>query len=423
MLKKNINLIGSSLYSIFLALELSKSKKYNIAIYEKSKNFLHSFSSIKIGKKNCNPGFHAFESIRSDKLLKSLKNNFNINLKEKKKSRGIIIDEFVIDSKESYKNWPKNIINKYNLKNKEIKIKPQLILKRIDQKYIKFIHNNLGNNFEIENTIQLIYPWFFPNNYTVDSRDEGSKHLNNVRKNKIKHSYYVPKKGLFQEIKNPILKKLKKEGIKIYLNKNISLIKEKNFSVFCDEKKLDGKSIITLPVFTILNSIKNNRFKLPKIIPHKYYTALIRLSDKNILDNYLEVIVSSEKLKGLRRISNYSFIKKDKNYIYQIEFIEDKNYKNIDLQIKSYVEGLRSIIKMNKNNKKINIKFKIIGFKFLRYIFSPKNRILNDLVTKFDRLFKNEKNIIIPRYITWPINTNKQYLFSKIDINSIEKKI
>ena len=85
MLKKNINLIGSSLYSIFLALELSKSKKYNIAIYEKSKNFLHSFSSIKIGKKNCNPGFHAFESIRSDKLLKSLKNNFNINLKEKKK--------------------------------------------------------------------------------------------------------------------------------------------------------------------------------------------------------------------------------------------------------------------------------------------------------------------------------------------------
>jgi len=78
---------------------------------------------------------------------------------------------------------------------------------------------------------------------------------------------------------------------------------------------------------------------------------------------------------------------------------------------------------MNKNNKKINIKFKIIGFKFLRYIFSPKNKILNDLVTKFDRLFKNQKNIIIPRYITWPINTNKQYLFSKIDISSIEKKI
>lgn len=51
MVKKNINLIGSSLYSVFLALELSKTKKYNIAIYEKSKNFLNSFSSIKIEKK------------------------------------------------------------------------------------------------------------------------------------------------------------------------------------------------------------------------------------------------------------------------------------------------------------------------------------------------------------------------------------
>ena len=405
MVKKNINLIGSSLYSVFLALELYKKKKYNIAIYEKSKNFLNSFSSIKIEKKNCNQGFHAFESIRSEKLIKNFKKNFSINLKKKNKSRGIIIDKFILDSREPYKNWPKSITNQYSLKNKETKIKPELVLKKINQKYINFIHNNLGNKFEVENTIQLIYPWFFPNNYLVKSEDEGSIHLNNVRQKKIEHSYYVPKHGLFEELKAPIIKKLKNEGIKIHLNKNITLIKKIFFDVFCDDKKLEGTSIITLPIFTILNSIQNYKLKLPKIRPHKYYTALIKSNTKNVLDDYLEIIVSSEKLKGLRRISNYSFIKKNKNYIYPIEFIEDKNYKNIDLQIKSYVEGLRSIIKKNKNNKKINIKFKIIGFKFLRYIFSPKNKILNDLVTKFDRLFKNQKNIIIPRYITWPINT------------------
>ena len=43
-------------------------------IYEKSKNFLNSFSSIKIEKKNCNQGFHAFESIRSEKLIKNFEN-------------------------------------------------------------------------------------------------------------------------------------------------------------------------------------------------------------------------------------------------------------------------------------------------------------------------------------------------------------
>ena len=72
-MKKNINLIGSSLYSIFLALELSKNKNLKINIYEKTNNFLNAFSSISVGNNLCNPGFHAFEGLRSRKLIAHLK--------------------------------------------------------------------------------------------------------------------------------------------------------------------------------------------------------------------------------------------------------------------------------------------------------------------------------------------------------------
>ena len=75
-MKKNVNLIGSSLYSIFLALELSKNKNLKINIYEKTNNFLNAFSSISLGRNLCNPGFHAFEGTRSRNLLNYIKKKF-----------------------------------------------------------------------------------------------------------------------------------------------------------------------------------------------------------------------------------------------------------------------------------------------------------------------------------------------------------
>jgi len=422
MRKKNINLIGSSLYAIFIVLELLKKKKYNINIYEKSNNFLNSFSGIKINNYVCNPGFHAFESIRSDKLIKDLKKNFKISFKKINKSRGLILDDYIIDSREKYENWPNKILNKFNLVENQKIINPKHVLKKVNKKYIKFIHQNLGPNLEMENTLQLIYPWFFPNNYLLKSNDEGSVHLNAVRKKKIEHSYLVPNGSLFEKLKNPILKKLKAKGVKIHLGKNITFDKKKNITVYCDNKKLEGKSVVTLPIFTILSSLKNYKFKTPKIKSYKYFTALLQTNKRNILDDYLEIIVSSKKLKSLRRISNYSFVKKNKFGIYQLEFIEDSQFKNIDLQIQFYIKGINSILKLN-TKKKNKVTFKLIGYKFVRYIFSPKNRFLKNILQKVDYFFKNENNIIIPRYITWPINTNKQYLFSKVDISKIKKKI
>ena len=424
-MKKNINLIGSSLYSIFLAFELSKDKNLKINIYEKTNNFLNAFSSISVGNNLCNPGFHAFEDVRSTKLLNYIKKNFNIKLKKINKSRGIILDKYIIDPRTSIKKWPEQIIKKFNFENKLTKIRPDEIVKKIDKNYIDYLHINLGDNLELENTLQLIYPWFFPNNYRSSLKDEGSIFLDKIRSKKIKHSYFIPTNGLFESLKLNIIKKLKEKNISIFLKKDITLKKEKSLIAYCEKKKLSGLNILTLPIFSIIPIIDGFKLKLPNIKSQKYYTALIKVNKKSVINNYLEMIVSSSKMKGLRRLSNYSLIRGRKDYIFQLEFVENNYFNNVNLQIFSYIEELKKIIilnnKNNKNNK--NIKIKLINYKFLRFIFSPKNKDIQKLSKKISSFFKNTSNIILPREITWPINTNKQYFFSKIDTKMIRKSL
>ena len=419
MEKVKINLIGSSLYSILIALKLSKYKKFKISIYEKSPNFLNAFSSIKIENYFCNPGFHAFEGIRSHKILNYLKKEFSIKFKKKQKSRGLIIGDDLIDSRIGYNFWPNRIIKKYKLKPQVLKVNNRNSF-NINKKYIKYLHKNLGNNLEIENTLQLIYPWFFPNNYRTLTKDEGLNFLDKVRTKKINHTYYVPLQNLFANMINLIKKKLIKEKIKIYLNKDIKFFrnKEGEVEVNLGKKKMHGISIVTLPIFSVISSILDYDIKVKKLKKNKYYTALVKADKSNILNDFSEIIVSSHKTKGLRRISNYSFLNDLKSNIYQFEFLEDPKFKSVEIQINSYINEITKIINLNTNQ---NIVIKLVGFKFLRYIFSPKNKYLNDLIIKLEKYFKKSSKVFIPRNITWPINTNKQYIFSETDVPKILK--
>ena len=215
---------------------------------------------------------------------------------------------------------------------------------------------------------------------------------------------------------------MKEKNISIFLKKDITLKKEKNLIAYCEKKKLSGLNILTLPIFSIIPIIDGFKLKLPNIKSQKYYTALIKVNKKSVINNYLEMIVSSSKMKGLRRLSNYSLIRGRKDYIFQLEFVENNYFNNVNLQIFSYIEELKKIIILNNKNNK-NIKIKLINYKFLRFIFSPKNKDIQKLSKKISSFFKNTSNIILPREITWPINTNKQYFFSKIDTKMIRKSL
>ena len=48
----------------------------------------------------------------------------------------------------------------------------------------------------------------------------------------------------------------------------------------------------------------------------------------------------------------------------------------------------------------------------MRNTFFLKEGNYNEAITELDQLIANISNVLMPRYITWPINTNKQFWFS-----------
>ena len=51
----------------------------------------------------------------------------------------------------------------------------------------------------------------------------------------------------------------------------------------------------------------------------------------------------------------------------------------------------------------------------VRNIFTPKQKHIDKITSSTIKFFKNKNNIIFPRQITWPINSNKHLLYAQDD--------
>lgn len=424
-MKKKIYLIGLNLYSAFLALQIrSKDKNCDICIIEGTSNFINAYKKINIKNYILNPGFHALEDIRSKKLINVLKKE--IKFKKIFKTRGLIIGTNLISQQNSYEKWPLNILNKFKIKKKKVTLDPIKSLNYLNKNYLRYLTDNyFGKENSIKYTISASYPWFFPNNYDIISNDEAAIFNRKTRKKKIKHAFVFPKKGHFSEISNALRVILQKNNITIELNKPINFIKKNKRIFFEGYDSLNNskyKKIICIPVKPLNESIKKEKLNksnkkkiIPILKPIKYYTALIEIKNyiKSELDKFCEIIVSSEYAYGLIRISQYSDVFNIKNKkIYQIEFIEHSEKANINEQINDIMELFKNFISF-KNTSSKNIK--LIGYSWVRNIFRPNQKDIKKITSSTISFFKNKKNIIFPRQITWPINSNKHLLYAEED--------
>ena len=422
-MKKKIFLIGLNLYSIFLAINIrSKSKNFDITILEGSNNFLQAFKPIKIAKYFINPGFHAFENIRSKSLLIFLKKI--IKLRKLNKTRGIIIDNHLISYQDKYSNWPEEIIKKFKLKKNKLVYSKITEADFADKIYIKYIKKNVSDNrMSLDSAFDFSYPWFFPPNYQIASKDEAALFNQKVREKKIKHSYIFPSGGLFENISKNLRELMNKKNIKIKLNTQIKFFKKKNQLYFDGLSELNIKKnikIICVPVKPLSASINDNKLKkIKKLNPIKYFTGLVEIKNfvKSDLDKFSEIIVASKYALGLKRISLYSDIfDVEKKKIYQIEFLEHSKCKDLTKQINDILLFMTKFVKFkNSKNKNINL----IGYYFVRNIFGPKKDELKFITKKTNIFFKKKKNIFFPRSILWPINSNKHFTYAKKDYNNI----
>ncbi len=269
-------------------------------------------------------------------------------------------------------------------------------------------------------TISSAYPWFFPPNYDIASNDEGTLFNTKIRKKKIKHAFVFPSRGIFYDIAISIKKLLKKENINIELNKPVTFLK-KNRSIIYDgfpELNNNSKKIVCVPVVPLTFSIGQKNKKIP-LKPIKYYTGLVEVRNdiKSDIDKFTEIITSSEFAYGLTRISLYSEVFNLKKKIYQIEFIEHSSEPNPDEQVKKIILFISYFIRF-KNQNALNIK--LIGYAFVRNIFRPNKTLIDKLIKKSVNFFEdNKKNVIFPRQITWPINSNKHLNYATEDYKKI----
>ena len=424
-MKRKIYLIGLNLYSVFMALQIrSKSKYSDITIIEGSGNFINAYKKVKIKNYILNPGFHALEDIRSKKLINLLSKE--IKFKKIFKTRGMLIGENLISHLDGFDKWPKNILSKFKIKKKEVTLNPLKNIKFLNRNYLRYLTDNyFGEENNIKDTISSSYPWFFPTNYNILSNDEAALFNKKIRQKKIKHAFVFPQKGHFNEISKALRIILKKKKINIKLNKPIKFYKKGNEIFFDGIKGLENsinKKIICIPVKPLNDSIENEIFS-PKLTPIKYFTGLIEISNfiKSDLDKFCETIVSSEFAYGLLRVSQYSEIFNIKNKkIYQIEFIQHSKEKNIDLQIKRIINLLSNFISFKDKKNTHNIK--LIGYCWIRNIFRPNKSFINKITSNTVEFFKDKDNIIFPRQITWPINSNKHLLYAEEDYKKKIKK-
>lgn len=425
-MKKTIYLIGLNLYSIFLALKIKSEFKNNeIIIIEGSKNFLNAYQDLKIKKFSMNPGFHALEDLRSKKLLKILSKYVKFN--KIFKTRGLIIRDNLISYQDDYKRWPLTIKKEFNLKEKLFINSTKNDIIKFNKKYLKYLKKNFSDKkTSFHESVNLSYPWFFPPNYKTLSDDEAARFNQKVREKKLKHGYVFPKKGLFKNISIGLKKMLKKKNIKIKLNKQLKFFKEKKLIKFEGYKPLNNEKnikIICIPVKPLSMSILETKIKTTKLSPIKYFTGLVEVNNfiKSDLDKFTEIIVSSELAFGLKRISLYSEIfNLKKRKIYQIEFLEHQNENNLERQLKNIIVLMSRFIEFNNNKKHENLK--LLGYTFVRNTFRPKKRDMEILTNQTIKFFEKKKNIIFPRQITWPINSNKHFIFANNDYNKIIKK-
>ena len=324
---------------------------------------------------------------------------------------------------------PKEIKKKFKIKKKIYNHKNNKNFNYSDKRYIKYLKDCFSDKrTSFDDAIKLSYPWFFPPNYKRNSRDEDSIFNQKIRDKKIIHKYVFPAGGLFKDISKGLRKLLKQRGIKIKLNKPLKfnkLNKDIYYDGFDDLNNSKNIKIICIPVKPLSMSIIDNKVKKNiKLNPIKYFTGLVEIKNfrRSNLDNFAEIITASKFAVGLKRIALYSDIfnitgKK----IYQIEFLEHQNKTDLEQQIKDILFLMSKFIEF-KDTKKFENNIRLIGFNFIRNAFRPKKNEINLITKKTIKFFDNKKDVIFPRQITWPINSNKHFIYANNDYKKIIKK-
>ena len=405
----NIIIVGAGLTGSILAIKIAeKYKNKNIYLIDSSNKILSSFKPINLKGTEVNNGFHGLEINRSKKFFFFLKNKIGIKFKKYLIKRLLLINNFFIKNT-NYKNFPIEL--KKDLKRKKFKSNSlNKIYSLIKGNYKKTIETVSKRYFiETKKSLKHFIPWFLPNEFHYNSKDEGD--LYRIKSKKRKNNYIaVPKNDLFYEVSLKFKKKIKAYKNIHFLkntsldikNKNVYLTNEKN-----EYKIIANKIFITsMPTFFFKFFTSNEKKSIKKLVKNKKYFILCIVELKKNLKTYFsEIICASKYLIELTRISKVNI--SNKKNILLLELLFNNKDLNHKLFRKKILETIQPIIKKNEIIK-IN---KVVS----RNIYLPSDKDIDScsqIIDKKVRYFKkNGIDISFNPYFA-PINMSKAWILS-----------
>ncbi len=416
----NTVIVGAGLTGSLLAIKIAK--KYhneNIYLLDNSNNILSSFKPINLDGKKVNNGFHGLEINRSKKLFFFLKNEIKVKFRKFLIKRSLLINQYFIQNT-SYDKFPLEL--KKNLKKKKFKSKSlNLLFKQLTGNYKKTLEIVSKKYYsKINNSLQLLVPWFLPKEFHYISDDEGDK-FRQMTKQKI-NFFAIPKKNnLFFDISNQFENKLKSYNNIIILKNSTLSIESNNVSI---QTKKRTKKIFTNQIFittmpTFFFKFFNNREKIniKRLTRNKRYFFLAKIKLKKKLNIYFsEILCALKNFIELSRISKISYKKSNNELLFELSYSE----KKIDNKIFKHKvsHSLKPIIKDNKIIK--------IRKKLSRTIFMPNNNDIMECLKVIDKKvnhFRNKGFDITYNRNFAPLNMAKAWLLSEKFYEKADKNL
>ena len=406
--QKKILIIGGGLYGCLLAYQLSKKNKYKILLIERAEKLLNTFNSVSIGKFKLNNGFHAIEIPRCDDFVKFLRKKLHLKLLVKNKIHKLLINRFIIDIKDSFSQWPKDLTKNLR-KNFIIKKNDNLkkFYKKKNMELVKLCSKRFSK--KLIDSKHMFIPWFLPREYKLqDMRDEGDRFRYKVRNEIIPFKCAVPKNKIFEILQKKFYSFLKKEKILINLNtqvkfdkKNIELTNDKKKTIY-SYKEFD-KIFFCAPATFLLEYANPDHLK--KLNRYRgYFTNCIVEIKKKI--NFSEMICLNRNLLNIDRIS----VVKSNN-----------NRTLLQLEIWHKDKKLKKHLK-NKITNELKIIFKLrekpiyLGHKLSRVVFSPSINWKKNSTKYIKKWLASSKIKLNARYnLSGAINMAKSWNYAKED--------
>ena len=412
----NFEICGSGVYGVLLAAQLSKFSKYSsgnirISLIDKADKILANWQHTSIGDYRVSGGFHGIEMPRASFCFSLLKDLTGEEIFRKIPNYKLLfINDEIIEFNSSIDNWPKKISSglSYVLKNKkEFRNNLEFINHVIEHTRLGKIIQKCQNRYsmDIQKAWFSFYPWFFPSDFSFNSKDEGQAFQEKVRKGLIKPYYLQPKYSHFGELIELVENSLKQRNIKIKKNQSIEL----NNDLKIINKKENSKVIWSSSSVNLLKIKKSNYFE--KLTNTKRYLHLVLLKvNLDIFNSWVsnfrekpsEVLCIIEESIGISRISfpnqDHEEGKITKDQLILIEYICEIDFLKANI-IENIIENLSKIFQFGKS-------LKLVDTKFLRSLFINSPDDYDEASKEIRKLLLNS-DLEVPFIYLWPVNMAK----------------